>query len=95
MLRDVTEAKAIGGYRIWLRFDDGVEGEVDLALHLTFEGVFAPLRDESYFAQVQVDPELGTVTWPNGANWDSLVLYCLVTGRSIEELLAETAPARP
>lgn len=95
MLRDVTEAKAIGGYRIWLRFDDVVEGEIDLATHLAFKGVFALLRDESYFAQVQVDPELGTITWPNGADWDSLVLYSLVTGRSIEELLAETASAHP
>jgi hypothetical protein len=93
MLRDVTEVKSIGGYRLWLRFDDGVQGEVDLEPHLTFEGVFAPLRDQSYFDQVKVDTELGTLIWPNGADWDPLVLYSLVTGRTVEELLAEMSPA--
>lgn len=95
MLRDVTEVRAIGGYRIWLRFDDGTEGDLDLKPELNFEGVFEPLRDEAYFSQVKVDSELGTVVWPNGADWDSLVLYSLVTGRPIEELLSEATPARP
>jgi hypothetical protein len=95
MLRDVTAARALGGYRLWLEFDDGVQGEVDLGPLLTFEGVFAPLRDPSYFALATANAELGTVCWPNGADWDPLVLYALVTGRPIEELLAEvSAPSR-
>lgn len=95
MLRDVSDVGAIGGYRLWLRFDDGTEGEVDLEPMLSFEGVFAPFREAAYFAQVMVDTEIGTVVWPNGADWDSLVLYSLVTGSSIEELLAQATPARP
>jgi len=49
--------------------------------------VFAPLRDPAYFARVRVNPELGTIYWPNDADWDPLVLYSLVTGRPIETLL--------
>lgn len=64
----VSEVRLIGGYRLWLRFSDGLEGEVDLAteLHGT---MFAPLRDVDRFADVRLDPEIGTIAWPNGADF--------------------------
>ena len=89
MLRDVIRVEPRGGYRLWLQFQDGIEGEIDLEPHLTFQGVFGPLRDPTYFALVRVSPDLGTISWPNDADWDPLVLYSLVTKRSIETLLAE------
>lgn len=87
MLSDVVKVEPRGRYRIWLHFQDGVEGEVDLEPRLNFQGVFAPLRDPVYFTQVRVNPDLGTICWPNGADWDPLVLYSLVTRRPIETLL--------
>lgn len=87
MLTDVVKVEPRGGYRIWLQFQDGVEGEVDLEPLLSFQGVFAPLRDPAYFARVRVNPELGTICWPNDSDWDPLVLYSLVTRRPIETLL--------
>ena len=90
MLNDVARVEPRGGYRLWLQFQDGIEGEIDLEPHLTFQGVFAPLRDPTYFARVRVSPNLGTISWPNDADWDLLVLYSLVTKRSIETLLAES-----
>ncbi|HXM44064.1 MAG TPA: DUF2442 domain-containing protein [Bryobacteraceae bacterium] len=83
MLKDIVAAKAVGDYHLYLRFEDGVEGVVDLAPHLTFRGVFEPLRDPEYFAQVRVDADLGTVVWPNGADLDPDVLYGCVTGTPI------------
>jgi len=83
MLKDVVAAKALGDYRLYLRFEDGVEGAVDLAPHLSFRGVFEPLRNPAYFALVRVDPELGTVVWPNGADLDPDVLYGHVSGTPI------------
>jgi hypothetical protein len=80
MLKDIVAAKAVGDCRLHLRFEDGVEGVVDLAPHLTFRGVFEPLRDHEYFAQVRVDADLGTVVWPNGADLDPDVLYGRVIG---------------
>jgi len=86
MLQDIVAANALGDYRLQLRFDDGVEGVVDLAPHLSFRGVFEPFRDPTYFAQVRVDRELGTVTWPNGADLDPDVLYGRLTGTPAGEL---------
>jgi Protein of unknown function (DUF2442) len=62
-----------------------IEGVVDLAPYLSFQGIFEPLRDPAYFAQVRVDPELGTVAWPNGADLDPDVLYGRVTGTPVFE----------
>jgi uncharacterized protein DUF2442 len=78
----VTHARA-DGYLLWLRFDDGVEGTVDLHFVEPFEGVFAPFADPAYIAGVRVDAESRTVCWPNGADLDPIVLHSKVTGRSI------------
>lgn len=75
MLKDIVSASPLEDYRLRLRFEDGVEGIVDIGAALSFQGVFAPLRDPAYFSQVRVDPELGTVSWPNGADLDPDVLY--------------------
>ena len=83
MLKDIVAAEALGDYRLRLRFEDGVEGVVHLAPHLSFQGVFEPLRDPAYFAQARVDPQLGTVFWPNGADLDPDVLYGRITGTPI------------
>ncbi len=55
------------GYVLWLKFEDGSEGEVDLTSSLRGP-VFEPLKDIAYFKQVRLDPELGTIVWPNGAD---------------------------
>ncbi len=83
MLKDIVEVRALGGYRVRLRFEDGVEGELDLGKMIRFKGVFAGLADEREFAKVRVDPELGTIVWPSGADLDPDVLYAEVTGKPI------------
>jgi hypothetical protein len=83
MLKDIVEVRALGGYRVRLRFEDGVEGELDLGKTIRFQGVFAGLADEREFAKVRVDPELGTIVWPSGADLDPDVLYAAVTGKPI------------
>ncbi len=83
MLHDVVFVKSSAPYRLFLRFDDGTEGTVEVDREIEFTGVFAPLEDPAVFAQVRVDPELGTVVWPSGADLDPVVLYARVTGRPI------------
>jgi hypothetical protein len=80
MLRDIVEVTALEGLRLHVRFEDGAAGDIDVAALVPLTGVFAPLQDATYFAQVAVDAELGTICWPNGADIDPLVLYCQVTG---------------
>ena len=93
MLKDVVEVRALGGYRVHLRFEDGVQGELDLGQLIHFRGVFARLKDEQEFARVRVDPELGTIAWPNGADLDPDVLYAELTGTAIER--SSTGKRRP
>jgi hypothetical protein len=83
MLKDIVEVKPLDGHRLFLRFEDGVEGEVDVAKMICFEGVFAPLTDHAEFMKVRVNEDTGTVCWPNGADLDPDVLYSNVTGEPI------------
>lgn len=88
MLKDIVEARPLVQHRLFLRFEDGVEGEIDIAKIVRFTGILAPLADPTYFAQVATDPETGTITWPNGADLDPDVLYAEITGTPVEQRLA-------
>lgn len=63
----IKHARYIEGWKIWVSFDDGTEGEVDLEGNLNGP-IFEPLKKAEIFAKVSVDPELETVVWPNGAD---------------------------
>jgi len=76
-MQDVIEVKYVNGYTVWLRFEDGTEGEVDLASELHGQ-VFEPLQDPTYFARVRVNPDTGTIEWPNGADLAPEFLYEMV-----------------
>jgi hypothetical protein len=73
MIKRVVEVRPLGGYRLFIRFDDGVQGEVDVASFVRFDGVFEPLRDLARFAEAFVD--LGTVCWPDDLDLAPEVLY--------------------
>jgi hypothetical protein len=84
MLKDIVEVRHLGGYRLHLRFEDGIEGELDFAGRLQFQGVFARLKDVSEFRKVRVNPESGTIEWPGDIDLDPDVLYAAITGKPIE-----------
>jgi hypothetical protein len=79
MLKDIIAVKPLTDYQLWLRFEDGIEGVVDISQLIQFSGIFAPLQDLVTFAQVQIHSELGTIVWQNGADLDPDVLYAIVT----------------
>jgi Protein of unknown function (DUF2442) len=83
MLKDIVEVHPLEDYRLKLRFEDGAEGVIDVAQLVPFTGVFAPLRDRNEFLSVRLNPELGTICWPSGADLDPDVLYSLVTGEAL------------
>jgi hypothetical protein len=74
MIPKLIEVKPMEGYKLWLRFQDGVCGTVDLSGEL-WGPMFEPLKDVNLFSQVTVHPELETVTWPNGADLAPEFLY--------------------
>ncbi len=73
-LHDITAVEVVGDFRLRLTFDDGTVGEVDFA-ERNWRGVLQPLGDAAYFARVRVDPELGTVAWPEGIDLAPEPLY--------------------
>lgn len=74
MIPNVIEARHVKDYRVWLRFQDGTEGEIDLKNELWGE-VFEALKEISFFQKLRVDPELHTIVWPNGADLSPEFLY--------------------
>ena len=80
-ITEVTEARPTAGRRVWLRFADGEEGEVDLSRYLKYGPVFGPLADEEFFRQLRVEGG-GTVAWANGADIAPERLYELLVGYS-------------
>ena len=74
----ITDVRYLHDYVLWLRFSDGVEGEVDLAGEL-YGQVFEPLRVVEAFRRVRLDPELDTVVWDNGADMAPDFLYEIST----------------
>lgn len=74
MILHVKEAKYLHDYVIWLRFNDGAEGEVNLKDELYGE-VFEPLKDLEKFKSFRVDPVLETIVWENGADLAPEFLY--------------------
>ena len=81
-MQDVIHVEVLPERRLHLRFADQREGVVNMdAIVASYTGVFAPLLDPVYFAQVTVDPDLGTVVWPNGADACPDVLYAHATGQ--------------
>lgn len=80
MYWDIVSAKYLGEFKIQLEFKDGKGGIVDLANHLTGP-IFEPLKDPENFSRFMVHPELGILTWPNGADLAPEYLYKLATNK--------------
>lgn len=74
----VTEARPLPGFRLWLRFADGVTGEVDLA-DMAGQGVFQRWNVPGEFEKVQVGQN-GDVNWGHDLDLCPDALYLEVTG---------------
>ena len=68
MIPRIIDARHAGGYRVWLRFADGLTGEIDVEREL-WGPAFEPLKDVTEFAKLRFEPDLGTIVWPNGADF--------------------------
>lgn len=85
----IVEAKAVGAWRVFLRYEDGVQGEVNLD-HLRGKGVFAALADETYFSRVKTGP-CGELCWGDEIDLCPDALYATLTGKPIDEVLKDVA----
>jgi hypothetical protein len=81
MLPRIKHVRHLGEYRLELTFTDGKKSELDFKQRVVGRGgVFAPFADIDFFRQVAVDPEAGTIVWPNGVDLCPDVLYSLAIG---------------
>ena len=79
-IQHIESVRHVRGHVIRLRFEDGVEGDVDLRDVIgEFTGALAPLADPDFVARVFVN-EQRTITWPGELDLDPVVLYCAVRG---------------
>jgi hypothetical protein len=85
----LSEAVPLDGYKVHLRFADGLAADVDLSYLLDFGGVFEPLRDVKYFQRLVVDGS--TISWPNEADIAPETLYDHVQRADYESRCAAAA----
>ena len=64
----------VAAYTLRVAFDDGTEQTIDFQPVLAGK-LFSPLRDLELFDQVWIDPEVHTLVWPNGADFDPATLH--------------------
>ena len=83
-MKKIVACKPLESYRVWLRFDDGIEGIADLN-HLVGKGVFRAWDDPAFFQTAHVD-EWGALAWNEQIDLCPDSLYLKVTGLQPEEL---------
>ena len=85
----------VAPYTLRVTFDDTTTQVIDFAPILAGE-LYGPLRDASLFNQVQLDPEVHTLVWPNGADFDPATLHdwpeCLEGMKALARQWALTPP---
>ena len=70
----VRSVRIVGPYTLQVRFDDGTEQTIDFYPVLAGE-LYSPLREPNIFNQVRIDPEVHTLVWPTGADFDPATLH--------------------
>jgi hypothetical protein len=70
----VRSVNVVAPYTLRVSFDDATEQVIDFRPVLAGE-LFGPLRELSIFNQVRIDPEVHTLVWPNGADFDPSTLH--------------------
>lgn len=84
----IDSFERVGPYALRLRFDDGIVRTIDFEPVLAGE-LFGPLRDPALFAQVSLDPEVHTIVWPTGADFDPATLHDWPEHESVFKTAAE------
>lgn len=72
--RHVVEARYLGDYKVWLEFNDGRKGVVDLADELVGDELL-PLRNRDHFARFYLDVGLASIAWLEGQDFAPEFLY--------------------
>lgn len=83
-VKKVSGVRALPNHTIWVRYEDGIEGVVDLSSY-SGRGVFTPWSDPSFFANVHVSPH-GSIAWNEDIGLCPDSIYLEITGKRPGEL---------
>ena len=86
-----AHVQALPGYRLRIRYSDGVEGDVDLS-NLAGKGVFALWNDYARFEQVYIG-EHGQIAWNDEIDLCPDALYLQLTGKGLDEVFSNVKAA--
>jgi hypothetical protein len=86
----IIEARVLDSFRLYVKFSDGVEGEVDLSA-LAGQGVFAAWSDSVFFEQVQIGSSGRSLDWGEQIDLSADSLYLNLTGKTVRELFPKLA----
>lgn len=81
----VIEVIPKDNYKLWLKFEDGLQGTVDLS-ELKGKGVFKIWEERGVFERVFVDPQSGAIAWNDDVEICADALYLKISGKSSKEL---------
>lgn len=84
----IVELKALPKLTLFVKFNDGVEGNVDLS-DLKGKGVFKLWDIEGEFEKVYIGKETGVLTWNEDVDLDVLNIYLTIIGKTFEEYISE------
>lgn len=70
----ITSLQIVAPFTLELKFNDNKIQIIDFKDLLHGE-MYSPLNDLNFFDQVKIDPEVSTIVWPNGADFDPETLY--------------------
>ena len=70
----VESFEIVAPYTLEVAFDDNTKQLIDFQSVLAGE-LFGPLKNLSLFNEVRLDPEIHTIVWPNGADFDPATLH--------------------
>ena len=70
----IIDVEIVAPYTLRITFEDSLQQTIDFRPMLEGD-LYGPLQDMKLFDQVEIDPEVHTIVWPNGADFDPSTLY--------------------
>ena len=91
-----TKVEALDGYKIWIEFEDGVQGEADLS-RLAGKGMFKGWDDRELFDTVRIDFRYRAIVWGDSDDLELCTdtFYMELTGKSWDDLVAMVDEVQP
>ena len=90
----MVAVKVLDGYRVWLRFEDGAEGEVDFSGQAG-KGVFSPWSDYAFFQRAAIGEQGRVLIWPGELDFCADSLWLQVTGKQPEDIFPGLSKRHP